>query len=166
MAAGCGWRRDWARAGGGTVVEGGSEWGASLWGGCPGRDFLRMGTLVVRMTRSSLLVVGEGEGGGLLVARVEECAVGGGIGGVLGGGGKAVVVVAVDGTMAVGSGLVSSRLLSVWWTSSSLTSWRSGTSGLAAGSEYGSLWSSSSTEAAIPVRGVVVDWRGEKSMWW
>ena len=58
------------------VVEGGSRCGVSLWGGCPGRDFLRIGTLVVRMTGSSLLVVGEGEGGGgLLVAPVEERAV-------------------------------------------------------------------------------------------
>ena len=88
------------------VVEGGSRCGVSLWGGCPGRDFLRIGTLVVRMTGSSLLVVGEGEGGGgLLIAPVEERAVpvvcgtecleriGEGIGGVLGGGGVAVAVV-------------------------------------------------------------------------
>ena len=58
---------------------------------------MRIGTLVVRMTGSSLLVVGEGEGGGgLLVAPVEERAVpafclmeclervGAGIGGVFG----------------------------------------------------------------------------------
>ena len=70
----------------------------------PGRDFLRMGTLVIRMTGSSLLVVGEGDGGGgLLVAPVEERAVlvrcvveclgreGAGNGGVLGGGGPGVV---------------------------------------------------------------------------
>lgn len=113
------------------------------------------------MTGSSLLVVGEGEVGvvwwGCLVARVEECAldaeclvecfcrVGGGIGGVLGGG-KAGFATAEVGKVAVVSEWVSSRGLSVWWTSSSLTSWRSGTSGLAAGNEYGSLWSSSSTE--------------------
>ena len=33
-------------------------------GGCPGRDFCRMGTLVVRMIGSSLLVDDEVEGGG------------------------------------------------------------------------------------------------------
>ena len=61
-----------------------------------------MGTLVIRRTGSSLLVVGEGDGGGgLLVAPVEERAVlapcvakclgreGAGTGGVLGGGGMA-----------------------------------------------------------------------------
>ena len=59
-----------------------------------------MGTFVIRRTGSSLLVVGEGDGGGgLLVAPVEERAVrarcvveclggeGAGMGGVLGGGG-------------------------------------------------------------------------------
>ena len=33
-------------------------------GGCAGRDFLRIGTLVVRMIGSSVLVDVEGEGGG------------------------------------------------------------------------------------------------------
>ena len=69
-----------------------------------------MGKLVIRMTGSSLLVVGVGDGGGgLLVAPVEERAVlarcvveclereGAGIGGVLGGGGLAIVVVTVVG---------------------------------------------------------------------
>ena len=39
------------------------EWRRS--GGCLGRDFLRIGTLVVRMTGSSVLVDVEGDGGGL-----------------------------------------------------------------------------------------------------
>ena len=42
------------------------EWscGGSRRGGCPGRDFCSSGTLVVRMTGSSLLVEEEVEGGG------------------------------------------------------------------------------------------------------
>ena len=97
------WRRDRARAGGGTravAIGGGANWRRS--GGCPGLDFLRMGTLVVRMTGSSALVDVVGDGGGFgVVMVVAGCSagglwdvarlvrlrcVGGGIGGVLGGG--------------------------------------------------------------------------------
>ena len=61
---GRGWSREGARAGGGTrVVEGGSWYARGRSGGWPGR-FLRIGTLVVRRTGSSLLVVVEGDGGG------------------------------------------------------------------------------------------------------
>ena len=79
---------------------GGVDWRRS--GGCPGLDFLRMGTLVVRMTGSSLLVDVAGDGGGFGVVMVlAGCSarglwevvrpvrlrwVGGGIGGVFGGG--------------------------------------------------------------------------------
>ena len=110
------------------------------------------------MTGSSMVVVGEGEGGGgLLVAPVEERAVpalrlleclervGAGIGGVLGGGGVAKVVVIVVGWMTVEGWWVSNSLGSSL-TLSSLTSGKSGCSGFAAGMVYGSLWSSSSTE--------------------
>ena len=44
-------------------------------GGCPGRDFLRIGTFVVRMTGSSVLVDVEGDGGGLGSAGVVACGV-------------------------------------------------------------------------------------------
>ena len=120
---------------------------------------MRIGTLVVRMTGSSLLVVGEGEGGGgLLVAPVEERAVpalrlleclervGAGIGGVLGGGGVAKVVVIVVGWMTVEGWWWLSDSLGSSLTVSSLTSDKSDCSVLAAGMVYGSLWSSSSTE--------------------
>ena len=54
-----------AREGGGTMgVDGGWSGGDSRWGGCPGRDFRSIGTLVVRMTGSSLLVEDEVDGGG------------------------------------------------------------------------------------------------------
>ena len=81
------------------VVEGGSCWLEGRRGGWPGRAFLRIGTFVIRRTGSSLLVVGEGEGGGgVCEAPVAERAVrvpggvtclggdGAGNGGVLGGG--------------------------------------------------------------------------------
>ena len=73
---GCGWSREGARAGGGTrVVEGGSWYARGRSGGWPGRAFLRIGTLVIRRTGSSLLVVVEGDGGGgLWEAPVAECA--------------------------------------------------------------------------------------------
>ena len=85
------WRADWRRS-----------------GGCPGLDFLRMGTLVVRMTGSSVLVDVAGDGGGFGVVMVfAGCSarglwevvrpvrlrwVGGGIGGVFGGGAAFSVV--------------------------------------------------------------------------
>ena len=103
------WRRDRARAGGGTravAIGGGANWRRS--GGCPGLDFLRMGTLVVRMTGSSVLVDVAGDGGGFGVVMVlAGCSarglwevvrpvrlrwVGGGIGGVFGGGAAFSVV--------------------------------------------------------------------------
>ena len=93
-------------------MEGGSWYARGRSGGWPGRAFLRIGTLVIRRTGSSLLVVGEGDGGGgLWVAPVAERAVrarwvveclggdGARTGGVLGGGGEAsVMVTAADWT--------------------------------------------------------------------
>ena len=141
---GRGWSREGARAGGGTrVVEGGSWYARGRSGGWPGR-FLRIGTLVVRRTGSSLLVVVEGDGGGgLWEAPVAERAVrgwgvlqclggdGAGNGGVFGGGEKAGVVVPVtcwtpNGVGCVGS--VGSSLID-----SDLTSGKSGCSTLMAG---------------------------------
>lgn len=115
----------------------------SRWGGYPGRDFFKIGTLVVRMMGSSLLVVGEGDGGGLLVMPQERAldpqrcvdrfgAVGGGIGGVFGGGGDVVLVVVVTGTMAVVPEMLVSGLLSLWLTASTVASHASDSSALAA----------------------------------
>ena len=51
-----------ARDGGGTMgADGGWSCGGSRCGGCPGCDFCSSGTLVVRMTGSSLLVDEEEE---------------------------------------------------------------------------------------------------------
>ena len=59
-------------------MDKGGEVGWRRSGGCPGRDFLRMGTLAVRVIGSSVLVDVEGDGGGFvsgpeLVAVVVTC---------------------------------------------------------------------------------------------
>ena len=65
------------RDGGGTTgAVGGWSCGSSRCGGCPGRDFCSSGTLVVRMTGSSLLVEEEVEGG-VVVVEVVCCPHGG-----------------------------------------------------------------------------------------
>ena len=142
---GCGWSREGARAGGGTrVVEGGSWYARGRSGGWPGRAFLRIGTLVIRRTGSSLLVVVEGDGGGgLWEAPVAERAVrgwsvlyclggdGAGTGGVFGGGEKAGVVVPVTCWTPNGIGCVGSVGSSL--IDSDLTSGKSGCSTLMAG---------------------------------
>ena len=55
----------WVGNGGGVSgVACGLGVGSKRSGGCPGRDFCSIGTLVVRMIGSSLLVDDEVEGGG------------------------------------------------------------------------------------------------------
>ena len=55
----------WAGNGGGVSgVACGLVCGSKRSGGCPGRDLCSMGTLVVRMIGSSLLVDDKAEGGG------------------------------------------------------------------------------------------------------
>ena len=139
-----GWSREGARAGGGTrVVEGGAWYGRGRNGGWPQRAFLRIGTLVIRRTGSSLLVVVEGDGGGglweALVAERPVCdwsvlyclgGEGAGTGGVFGGGEEAEVVAPVMGWTPNGVGWVGSAGSSL--IDSDLISCKSGCSTLMA----------------------------------